>query len=89
MIPTLKYPVNPPGVGNPDTIYYGESLYVGFIAVSGFSSLAIALLYRKKIVENNNNDSRPSKLIEKIAIPVLLYTVTMSIANLLFPSNPR
>jgi predicted cobalt transporter CbtA len=87
LIPTLKYPANPPAVGNPETIYYRESLYIGFIAISGFSSLAIALLYRNKLVENNN-DNRPSKLIEKIAIPVLLYTVIMGIAYLLFPPNP-
>ena len=47
LIPSLKYPANPPGVGNSDTIYYRESLYAGFIAISGFSSLALALLYTK------------------------------------------
>ena len=58
LIPSLKYPANPPAVGSPDTIYYRESLYVGFIAISGFSSLALALLYTKKLVKNIN---RPSK----------------------------
>ena len=42
LIPTLKYPANPPGVGNPQTIYFRESLYVGFIATSGFTALALA-----------------------------------------------
>jgi hypothetical protein len=85
LIPTLKYPANPPAVGNPDTIYYRESLYVGFIAISGFSSLALALLYTKKLVKNIN---RPSKSKENIAIPVLLYVVIMGTAYLLFPPNP-
>ncbi|MDQ6669045.1 MAG: CbtA family protein [Thermoproteota archaeon] len=48
LVPALKYPANPPAVGNSHTIYYRESLYVGFIAISGFSSLALALLYTKK-----------------------------------------
>src|SRR5919197_5613623 len=47
LIPALKYPANPPAVGNPTTIYYRELLYVGFIAVSGFSVLALALSYRR------------------------------------------
>jgi tryptophan-rich sensory protein len=85
LIPTLKYPANPPAVGSPDTIYYRENLYVGFIAVSGFSSLALALLYTKKIVKNIN---KPSKSKENIAIPVLLYLVIMCSAYLLFPPNP-
>src|SRR2546423_14735231 len=85
LVPTLKYPANPPAVGNPDTIYYRESLYVGFIAVSGFSSLALALLYTKKLVKNIN---RPSKSKENIAIPVLLYVVIMGSAFLLFLPNP-
>jgi predicted cobalt transporter CbtA len=85
LIPTLKYPANPPAVGSPDTIYYRESLYIGFIAISGFSSLTLALLYTKKLVKNNN---RSSKSKENIAIPVLLYLVIMGSAYLLFPPNP-
>jgi predicted cobalt transporter CbtA len=30
-MPALKYPPNPPAVGNPETIYYRQSLYVVFI----------------------------------------------------------
>ena len=85
LIPTLKYPASPPAVGNPDTIYSRESFYVGFIAISGFSSLALALLYTKKIINKNN---RPSKSKENIAIPLLLYVVIMGCAYLLFPPNP-
>ena len=84
LIPTLKYPANPPAVGSPDTIYYRESLYVGFIAISGFSSLALALLYIKKLVKNIN---RTSKSKENIAIPVLLYVIIMGSAYLLLPPN--
>ena len=85
LIPTLKYPANPPAAGNPDTIYYRESLYVGFVAISGFSGLALALLYTKKLVKNID---RLSKSKENIAIPVLLYVVIMGSAYLLFPPNP-
>src|SRR5947208_9670948 len=77
LIPTLKYPPNPPAAENPDTIYYRESLYVGFVAISGFSSLALALLYTKKLVKNID---RLSKSKENIAILVLLYVVIMGSA---------
>lgn len=34
LVPFLKYPANPPGVGDPDTIGYRQALYVGFLALS-------------------------------------------------------
>jgi hypothetical protein len=47
LVPALKYPANPPAVGDPKTIYYRESLYIGLLAISGFAALGLALLYRK------------------------------------------
>jgi predicted cobalt transporter CbtA len=47
LVPALKYPANPPAVGDPETIYYRQSLYVAFLAISGFSALGLAVLYRK------------------------------------------
>ena len=47
LIPFLKYPGNPPVVGDPETIYYREALYVAFIALSGLGALGFAFLYRK------------------------------------------
>jgi predicted cobalt transporter CbtA len=86
LVPSLKYPANPPTVGSPPTIYYRESLYIGFLAVSGFTSLTLALIYKKKLVNTNNNG--PSKSKGAIAITVLLYFVIMGSAYLLFPPNP-
>jgi hypothetical protein len=39
IVPALKYPANPPAVGDPETIYYRESLYITLLAVSGLSPL--------------------------------------------------
>jgi predicted cobalt transporter CbtA len=36
LIPALKYPPNPPAVGNPGTIYYREILYIAILVISGF-----------------------------------------------------
>jgi predicted cobalt transporter CbtA len=80
LIPALKYPANPPAVGNPSTIYYREMLYVGFIAVSGFSALALALSYK------GLQTYFPEK--STWLIFPLIYAVIMISAYIAFPPNP-
>jgi hypothetical protein len=46
-IPFLKYPANPPTVGEPDTIALRASTYALFVALSGFSAIGFAMLYKK------------------------------------------
>lgn len=41
VIPFIKYPANPPTVGDPDTIIMRTVLYVAFIAIMGFGAVAI------------------------------------------------
>jgi predicted cobalt transporter CbtA len=81
LIPSLKYPANPPGVGDPRTIYLREDLYVGFILSSGFTALGLVFVYRK--FENNNSIRSKKKLI----LP-LIYAMVMVIACVSFPPNP-
>ena len=77
MIPALKYPGNPPAVGNPETIYYRETLYIAFLAISGFSALGLAFLYRKL-----------GGLKSKKAIVPALYAAIIVGAYLALPANP-
>ena len=77
LIPALKYPANPPAVGDPETIYYRQSLYVAFLVISGFSALGLAFLYRKMGALN----------IKKSIIPVA-YAAIISGAYLAMPANP-
>jgi predicted cobalt transporter CbtA len=77
LVPALKYPANPPAVGDPETIVYRQSLYIGMLAVSGFSALVLALIYR-------NIDYIESK---KIIIP-LTYAAIIAIAFVVLPPNP-
>ena len=83
LMPALKYPPNPPAVGDPETIYYRQSLYVGFLAISGFSALGLAFLYRKMMVESSNNKKKKAMII----IP-LAYVAIMAGAYLAMPANP-
>jgi predicted cobalt transporter CbtA len=81
LIPALKYPANPPAVGDPETIYYREGLYIGLLAISGFSALGLALLYRKlgSGIPNNKN---------RIIIVPLIYAAIIVGAFLILPPNP-
>ncbi len=46
-IPFLKYPANPPTVGDPITIVLRTSLYIAFLALSGLGALGFSRLYKK------------------------------------------
>ena len=77
LMPALKYPPNPPAVGNPETIYDRQSLYVAFLAISGFSALGLAFLYRKIASSNTKKAIIPSA-----------YAAIMAGAYLAMPANP-
>jgi predicted cobalt transporter CbtA len=72
----LKYPPNPPAVGDPETIYYREALYVGYIMISGFAALGLAVTWNRIPINS-----------KKIVIP-LIYAAIMVTAYLVMPSNP-
>lgn len=75
-IPFIKYPGNPPAVGNPETIYLRETLYLGFLAVSTISALSLGILfYRLRHVQRIS------------LIMPLVYAMIVSIAFVLFPPN--
>jgi hypothetical protein len=77
LVPALKYPANPPAVGDPETIDYRQSLFIAFLAISGFSALGLAYLYRKL-------GNRKAK---KVAIPAI-YAAIMITAFVGMPPNP-
>jgi predicted cobalt transporter CbtA len=77
LMPVLKYPANPPAVGDPETIYYRQTLYLAYMAISGFSALGLALLYRKL----------GNKAAKKAVVPAV-YAAIMVIAYIAMPPNP-
>jgi predicted cobalt transporter CbtA len=77
LMPVLKYPANPPAVGDPETIYYRQTLYLAYMAISGFSALGLALLYRKL----------GNKAAKKAIVPAV-YASIMVIAYIAMPPNP-
>ena len=73
-IPFLKYPANPPTVGDPSTIALRTSLYIAFLAISGFGALGFSLLYKK--------------MKNKKFLAVLGYAVIIITAFIIMPSYP-
>src|ERR671923_2355689 len=78
LVPAFKYPANPPAVGDPETIYYRQNLYLAFVAVSGFSALSLAFLYRKI----------GSAVQAKKTILPAAYVAIMAAAFVVMPANP-
>jgi len=74
-IPFLKYPANPPTVGDAETVVLRGILYLSFIAISGFAALGFYKL---------------SKLFEgkKKIISLIGYAVLISIVFFVMPDNP-
>lgn len=75
-IPFLKYPANPPTVGDPGTIVLRTSLYVAFVALSGLGALGFSRIYKK--IKNP---------VRKIAVPAG-YAIYISIIFIIMPENP-
>lgn len=47
MIPFLKYPANPPTVGDAETVVLRSILYLSFISISGLGAVGFYQLYKK------------------------------------------
>ena len=72
----IKYPANPPAVGDPETIYYREGLYIAYLAISGITALVLALVWNRVQMKS-----------KKIVLP-LIYAGIMIAAYIGMPSNP-
>lgn len=75
IIPFLKYPANPPTVGDGETVVLRAILYLSFIAISGFGAAGFYQL-SKKIKSK-------SKIISVVG-----YGIFMAIVFALMPPNP-
>ncbi|QLH10782.1 CbtA family protein [Nitrosarchaeum sp. AC2] len=73
-IPFLKYPANPPTVGDPDTVVLRSILFLTFIAISGFGALGFYKIFKK--------------LKNKKFIAILGYTVFVGMVFFAMPENP-
>ncbi len=75
IIPFLKYPANPPTVGDSETIVLRAILYLSFIAISGIGALVFYKLFKK--FENN-----------KKFVSVIGYGIFITVVFFIMPENP-
>jgi predicted cobalt transporter CbtA len=80
LVPALKYPANPPAVGDTETIYYRQSLYISLLAISGFSGLGLSFLYRRLGRRALNKKNR-------IVVVPLIYAAIIAGGFLVLPHN--
>lgn len=75
LVPFLKYPANPPTVGDGETVVLRTVLYISFIAISGFGAVGFYQLYRR-VAKNRR------------FVAFVGYAVLMAVAFVLMPPNP-
>jgi predicted cobalt transporter CbtA len=73
IIPFLKYPANPPTVGDPETIILRQTLYLSFIAISGLGALVFYQIYKR---------------IDKKTLAFVGYAVFITAIFVAMPNNP-
>ena len=74
IIPFLKYPANPPTVGDTETVVLRSILFLSFIAISGFSAVGFFQIYKR--------------LQSKKILAFIGYGIFISILFVLMPPNP-
>ena len=74
VIPFLKYPANPPTVGDAETVVMRGILFLSFIAISGLGAIAFYQVYNK--IQN------------KKFLAFVGYATFISVAFFLLPGNP-
>ena len=74
VIPFLKYPANPPTVGDAETVVMRGILFLSFIAISGLGAIAFYQVYKK--------------LQNKKFLAFVGYAVFIGVAFFLMPENP-
>ena len=75
VIPFLKYPANPPTVGDADTVVFRTILYLSFIVISGIGAFAFYKLSTK--FQNN-----------KKYLGIIGYSIFIIIVFFAMPENP-
>ena len=75
VIPFIKYPANPPTVGESETVALRGILYISFILISGGAALGFY-----KLSKNLKN--------RKVVIPVISYAIFISSVFFIMPENP-
>ncbi len=78
IVPNLKYPANPPSVGNPETIGYRTGLYFGMIVIS-IAAMVAAINLGRGLAERMDRW-------HAVMIAVAVYVAVVIVANVVLPN---
>jgi len=81
LAPFLKYPANPPGVGDAESITLRQTLYLTFLVISVLSGILAVAAYHYL-------DRQRSPMWQRVAIPMAILVVVVGLAGVLLPPNP-
>ncbi len=83
LIPFLKYPANPPTVGDTETVALRSILYLSFIAISGFGAVGFYKLSKKL----QNNKKLVALVGYGVFISVIFFTMPENSDEITAPMN--
>ena len=75
VIPFLKYPANPPTVGDGETVVLRGILYLTLIAISGFLAIGFYQIFKRLKAKNR-------------ILPIIGYIALISLVFFVMPENP-
>ena len=75
VIPFLKYPANPPTVGDGETVVLRGILYLTLIAISGFMAIGFYQIFKRVKAKNR-------------ILPIIGYGILMTLVFFVMPENP-
>ena len=81
LVPGLKYPANPPGVGNPDTIDQRTAAYLVLLVVSVLVAILAREVWRQMTTRGFAGAPR-------FAVAVGAYLAVIAALYVVFPANP-
>jgi hypothetical protein len=84
LFPFLKYPANPPGVGEPDTVAYRQALYLGFIGLSVLGTALALGLFRLL----NRPTQAPARGRIRWLPAAAFYVIYAAVIYAALPANP-
>jgi len=84
LFPYIRYPLNPPGVGDPETLLFRQGFQFLFIVLSAIG--VVAAVYAVRLINRTMANSSPRNL--GYAVVALAYAVFALLIVYLIPGNP-
>jgi hypothetical protein len=86
LFPFIKYPLNPPGVGEGETLLFRQLMQTLFFVLSGTGIAGLLVGIRR--IRQANPGALPGALMRLNGLAVVAYAIFAIVIGFAFPSNP-